>query len=108
MAMGSVTLPHASTMERQRDSYILSLTNFKDLKIYENNNTVAFSGGWDLVELISSLHNTGFHVHNLGSKKVQNYIRASTTSTHSTGKQKNLANQIIGLHVMDTQKNSRH
>lgn len=92
--------------ETERDSYILSLTNLKNLKIHQNNNTVEIGGGWDLVDLIPVLHDAGFQVSNLGSEKVQNYIGAATTGTHGTGKQnQNLANQIIGLRVIDAQGN---
>ncbi|KAL1885836.1 hypothetical protein Plec18167_001332 [Paecilomyces lecythidis] len=91
--------------ETERDSYILSLTNLKDLQIHEND-TVTFGGGWDLVDLIPTLHSHGLQVQNLGSEKVQNYIGASTTGTHGTGKQnQNLANQIIGLRVLDAKGN---
>lgn len=91
--------------ETERDSYILSLTNLKDLHVYENN-TVTFGGGWDLVDLIPALHDHGLQVNNLGSEKVQNYIGASTAGTHGTGKQnQNLASQIIGLRVLDSKGN---
>ncbi|OKL63070.1 hypothetical protein UA08_01278 [Talaromyces atroroseus] len=67
---------------------------------------VTFGGGWDLVDLIPTLHDHGLQVQNLGSEKVQNYIGASTTGTHDTGKQnQNLATQIIGLRVLDSQGN---
>ncbi|CAG8879061.1 unnamed protein product [Penicillium nalgiovense] len=87
--------------ESNRDSYILSLTNLKHLEIFENK-TVTFGGGWDLIDLIPTLEENGLQVANLGSEMVQNYIGAATTGTHGTGKQhQNLANQIIGLRVLD-------
>lgn len=87
--------------ETDRDSYILSLTNLKHLEIFENK-TVILGGGWDLIDLIPTLEENGLQVANLGSEMVQNYIGAATTGTHGTGKQyQNLANQIIGLRVLD-------
>ncbi|KAL4948853.1 FAD/FMN-containing dehydrogenase [Aspergillus filifer] len=89
--------------ETDRESYILSLTNLKHLEVGENN-TVTFGGGWDLIDLMPALHELGLQVSNLGSEKVQNYIGAATTGTHGTGKQhQNLANQIIGMRVLDAQ-----
>lgn len=88
--------------QTERDSYILSLTNLKDLHIHKSNNTVTFGGGWDLVDLIPTLHDHGLQVNNLGSEKVQNYIGAATTGTHGTGKSnQNLATQILGMRIMD-------
>ncbi|KAL4924069.1 FAD/FMN-containing dehydrogenase [Aspergillus undulatus] len=89
--------------ETDRDSYILSLTNLKHLKVGENN-TVTVGGGWDLIDLMPELHERGLQVRNLGSEKVQNYIGAATTGTHGTGKDnQNLATQIIGMRILDAQ-----
>lgn len=89
--------------ETDRDSYILSLANLKDVHIHKENNTVTFGGGWDLVDLIPLLHDHGLQVHNLGSEKVQNYIGAATTGTHGTGKDnQNLATQIVAMRVLDS------
>ncbi|PLB48718.1 gluconolactone oxidase [Aspergillus steynii IBT 23096] len=88
--------------ETKRDSYIVSLTNLKELHVHKNNNTVTFGGGWDLIDLIPTLHHHGLQVSNLGSEMVQNYIGAATTGTHGTEKQKqNIASQILGLSVLD-------
>ena len=91
--------------QTERDSYILSLTNLKHLEVYDNN-TVTFGSGWDLVDLIPTLHDHGLQVQNLGSEKVQNYIGAATTGTHGTGKSNaNLATRILALRVLDSQGN---
>ncbi|KAJ5108004.1 hypothetical protein N7456_004679 [Penicillium angulare] len=91
--------------QTDRESYILSLTNLKHLDIHDNN-TVTFGGGWDLVDLIPTLHDKGLQVHNLGSEMVQNYIGAATTGTHGTGKEnQNLATQILGMRVLDAKGN---
>ncbi|KAL3476612.1 FAD/FMN-containing dehydrogenase [Aspergillus californicus] len=91
--------------ETARESYILSLANLKHFQ-RNHNNTVTFGAGWDLIDLIPALQEEGLQVSNLGSEKVQNYIGAATAGTHGTGKQnQNLANQIIGLRVLDAQGN---
>ncbi|KAF4769504.1 hypothetical protein N7455_006607 [Penicillium solitum] len=94
--------------DTDRESYILSLTNLKHLDIHEDH-TVTFGGGWDLVDLMPALEESGLQVANLGSEKVQNYIGAATTGTHGTGKQhQNLATQILGLRVLDAKGEIHH
>ncbi|KAJ5957068.1 hypothetical protein N7501_011347 [Penicillium viridicatum] len=94
--------------DTDRESYILSLTNLKHLDIHEDH-TVTFGGGWDLVDLMPTLEENSLQVANLGSEMVQNYIGASTTGTHGTGKQhQNLATQIVGLRVLDAKGEIHH
>ncbi|KAF4121871.1 FAD/FMN-containing dehydrogenase [Geosmithia morbida] len=91
--------------ETERDSYILSLSNLDHLQVNDDS-TVTFGAGWDLIDLMPALQERGLQVQNLGSEKVQNYIGAATTGTHGTGKDnQNIASQIAGLRVLDTQGN---
>lgn len=88
-----------------RSSYIVSLTNLKSMQFQENN-TVTFGAGWDLVDLVPELRKHGLSVANLGTERVQNYVGAFTTGTHGTGKDLgNLATQVIGFRVLDSSGN---
>ncbi|KAA8645891.1 hypothetical protein EYZ11_002044 [Aspergillus tanneri] len=85
----------------QRDSYIISLTNLKNVTIHDNN-TVTFGAGWDLVDLIPMLRSHNLQPLNLGTERVQNFIGAFTPGTHGTGKNLgNIATHVIGFRVMD-------
>lgn len=84
-----------------RDSYVISLTNFKSMTINADN-TVTFGAGWDLVDIVPMLRSKGLSVINLGTERVQNYIGAFTTGTHGTGRNLgNLATQVVGFRVMN-------
>ena len=85
-----------------RTSHVVSLTNLKDLQ-FNDDNSVTFGAGWDLVDLIPEMRENGLSVFNIGSERVQNFIGAAVTGTHGTGGDLgNIASSIIGFRVMDS------
>lgn len=85
-----------------KTSYIVSLTNLKDLTINKENNTVTFGAGWDVVDLIAELKKNNLSFNNLGAERVQNFVGATSTGTHGTGAQVgNIGTQVLALRVLD-------
>jgi hypothetical protein len=92
----------------KKPTYIVSLTNLKDLNIHKNNMTVTFGAGWDVDDLAQELKANDLSFNNLGVERVQNFIGAASTGTHGSGSNiGNIASQIIGLRVLDSQGNLR-
>ncbi|KAI9923436.1 hypothetical protein ASPWEDRAFT_106959 [Aspergillus wentii DTO 134E9] len=92
----------------QKKSFIVSLTNLKDISIDKTNMTVTFGAGWDVYDLIEELRANDLSFQNLGVERVQNMIGAASTGTHGSAQDLgNIATQIIGLRVLDAQGNLR-
>lgn len=88
-----------------RDSYIVSLANFRNVT-FGANNTVTFGAGWDLVDIVPELIAHGLQPANLCSERVQNFIGAATTGTHGTGKNLgNIASHTLAFRVLDAAGN---
>lgn len=85
-----------------RSSYIISLTNLKNITTDTTKRTATFGAGWDLIDLVPRLRQDNLSVANLGTERVQNFIGAFTTGTHGTGRHiGNLATQVIGFRAVD-------
>lgn len=96
------------TTHTKKPSYIVSLTNLKKLDIDKKNMTVTFGAGWDVFDLVQELKANGLSFDNLGVEQVQNFVGAVSTGTHGTGSLVgNMATQVIGLRVLDSQGNLR-
>src|SRR4051794_3120129 len=92
----------------EKPTYIVSLTNLKKLSIDKKNLTVTFGAGWDVDDLIQELKANDLSFSNLGVERVQNFVGAASTGTHGSGSHLgNIATQIIGLRVLDSQGNLR-
>jgi hypothetical protein len=92
----------------KKQTYIVSLTNLKELNIHKNNMTVTFGAGWDVNDLAQELKANNLSFNNLGVERVQNFVGAASTGTHGSGSSiGNIASQIIGLRVLDSQGNLR-
>ncbi|OQD78668.1 hypothetical protein PENDEC_c001G00389 [Penicillium decumbens] len=90
----------------KKPTYIVSLTNLKDLSIHKNNMTVTFGAGWDVDDLSQELKANDLSFNNLGVERVQNFVGAASTGTHGSGSAiGNIASQIVGLRVLDAQGN---
>jgi hypothetical protein len=88
----------------EKPTYIVSLTNLKKLHIDKKNLTVTFGAGWDVDDLIQELKANDLSFSNLGVERVQNFVGAASTGTHGSGSDLgNIATQIIGLRVLDSQ-----
>lgn len=96
------------TSHTKKPSYIVSLTNLKHLDINREDMTVTFGAGWDVYDLIQELKANGLSFDNLGVEQVQNFIGAVSTGTHGTGSLVgNMATQVVGLRVLDSQGSLR-
>ncbi|RJE18645.1 hypothetical protein PHISCL_09015 [Aspergillus sclerotialis] len=92
----------------EKPTYIVSLDNLKHLSINKEDMTVTFGAGWDVYDLIKELKANGLSFDHLGVERVQNFVGASTTGTHGSGSSTgNMASQIVGLRVLDSQGNLR-
>ncbi|KAL3479233.1 hypothetical protein BJX99DRAFT_268648 [Aspergillus californicus] len=92
----------------EKPTYIVSMTNLKKLSIDKKNLTVTFGAGWDVDDLVQELKANDLSFSNLGVERVQNFVGAASTGTHGSGSSLgNIATQIIGLRVLDSQGNLR-
>ena len=92
----------------KKPSYIVSLTNLKHLSIDKEAMTVTLGAGWDVQDLIQELKAHELSFNNLGVERVQNFVGAVSTGTHGTGSHVgNMASQVVGLRVLDSQGNVR-
>ncbi|KAJ5092065.1 hypothetical protein NUU61_006935 [Penicillium alfredii] len=96
------------TATTKTPSYIVSLTNLKHLNIDKKSMTATFGAGWDVFDLTNELKANNLSFNNLGAERVQNFVGATSTGTHGTGSLVgNIATQVIGLRVLDSQGNLR-
>lgn len=96
------------TSRTEKPSYIVSLTNLNHLHIDRESMTATFGAGWDVYDLINELKDNGLSFNYLGAMRVQNFVGAVSTGTHGTGSSfGNMATQVVGLRVLDSQGNLR-
>lgn len=96
------------TSRTEMPSYVVSLTNLDHLHIDRESMTATVGAGWDVDDLIKELKANGLSFNYLGAERVQNIVGAISTGTHGTGSfLSNMASQVTGMRVLDSQGNLR-
>lgn len=96
------------TSRTETPSYVVYLTNLDHLHIDRESMTATVGAGWDVDDLIKELKANGLSFNYLGAERVQNIVGAISTGTHGTGSfLSNMASQVTGMRVLDSQGNLR-